>query len=113
MQRTPSRYRQDPGAAGKDLRAFRLVIGRTGHPTEDELRRELQFSVDLYRPKFDEEIPGDILTNTRILWRELWGKDIDVRQEIIAPALARRRAGYADDLPKVDYREELRRLSES
>ncbi len=97
----------------KDLRAFRLVIERTGHPTEDEFREELQAAVDLFRPNFDESVPGDITTNTRVLWLELWAKDIDVRKEIIAPALARIREGYAPDLARADYKAELRRLSES
>ena len=51
---------------------------------------------------------GDITTNTRVLWQELWGKEINVRAEIIAPALAARRDGY--DFPKMDYKAELRRL---
>ncbi len=92
--------------AEKDLQAFRLVIKRTGHPTEAELRRELQFAVDLFRPNFDEENVGDITANTRVLWQELWGKDIDVRKEIIRPALEARRDGY--DMPEADYRAELR-----
>jgi hypothetical protein len=92
----------------KDLRAFRLVIERTGHPTEDEMRYELQVAVDLYKPGFDEELVGDITTNTRVLWQELWGKDINVRQEIIAPAIERRNAGYADDIPRAKYGSELR-----
>ena len=98
--------------ADKDLAAFRLVIERTGHPTEEDMKRELQFAVDLYRPNFDEEMIGDITTNTRVLWQELWKKDIDVRREIIAPALARRREGYAPDLAREDYKAELRRLGE-
>lgn len=97
----------------KDRNAFRLVIEHTGHPTEDEMLTELQFAVDLYRPNFDEEVTGDITTNTRLLWRDFFGRDIDVRKEIIAPALARLRAGYAPDLPQMDYKAELRRLSES
>jgi hypothetical protein len=96
----------------KDLRAFRLVIARTGHPTEDELRRELQIAVDLYRPGFDEELVGDITIYTRVLWQELWGKEIDVRQEIIAPAVLRRNEGYADDIAREDYRSRLRDLGE-
>lgn len=96
----------------KDLRAYRLVIEKTGHPTEAEMRRELQGSVDLYRPNFDEELIGDITTNTAILWQELWGKSINVRQEIIAPALEARRKGYEPDLPRVDYKADLRRLAE-
>jgi hypothetical protein len=101
-----------PRLEDKDLRAYRLVIEKTGHPTEAEMRRELQESVDLYRPNFDEELIGDITTNTAILWQELWGKSINVRQEIIAPALEARRKGYEPDLPRVDYKAELRRLSE-
>ena len=94
----------------KDMQAFRLVIERTGHPTEDEMLYELQVAVDLYKPGFDEELVGDITTNTRVLWQELWGKDINVRQEIIAPAIERRNAGYADDIPRSKYRSELREM---
>ena len=97
----------------KDMRAFRLVIERTGHPTEEDMRRELQVAVDLFRPGFDEEMVGDITTNTRVLWQELWGKDINVRQEIIAPAIGLRNKGYADDIAREDYRGKLRELGES
>lgn len=31
----------------KDLEAFKLVIARTGHPTEEEFRKHLQKGVDL------------------------------------------------------------------
>lgn len=68
----------------KDLAAFKIVIEKTGHPTEEEFIRHLQKAVDLYRPKFDEESArGDMLMNTHILWRELWAKEIDVRARII------------------------------
>lgn len=97
----------------KDRRAFELVIERTGHPTEQEMLTELQYSVDLYRPNFDEEVTGDITTNTQVMWPEIFGRTIDVRKEIIAPALERRRRGYLDDLPKEDYKAELRRLGEA
>ena len=98
--------------AEKDLAAFRLTIARTGHPTEDEMRQELQASVDLYRPNFDEEMIGDITTNTAVLWQELWGKEINVRREIIAPALEARRAGYAPDVARREYKADLKRLGE-
>ena len=98
--------------ADKDLAAFRMVIERTGHPTEEEMRCELQAALDLFRPNFDEEMIGDITTNTRVLWNELWKKDINVRQEIIAPAVALRNEGYRQQMSEVDYRVELRRLAE-
>ena len=79
----------------KDLEAFKLVIAKTGHPTEDEFINHLQSAVDLYRPKFDEETArGDMLMNTKILWKELWKKEIDVRAAIIRPALERGRHDY-------------------
>ncbi len=77
----------------KDLAAFRRVIELTGHPTCDELKRELQNAVDLFRPSFDDESSNRYPENTRRLWRELFGAEIDLRAEIIAPALARRRVG--------------------
>lgn len=90
----------------KDLAAFRLVLDRTGHPTDAELVEELQAAVDLFRPNFDEEPGQDLATNCRRLWPLLYGREIDPRKEIIAPALAIRRKGY--DLPTRDYRQELR-----
>jgi len=81
----------------KDLNAFRLVVAKTGHPTEGEFLRHLQKAVDLYRPKFDEETQsGDMTVNTRILWRELWGRDIDPRAEIIRPAVERTNRAHSD-----------------
>ena len=74
----------------KDVEAFKLVIAKTGHPTEEEFTKHLQKAVDLYRPKFDEETArGDMFANTRALWKILWNKEVDVPAAIIRPALAR------------------------
>ena len=99
--------------ADKDLAAFRMVIARTGHPTEDEMRRELQAALDLFRPCFDEEMVGDITTNTRVLWNEIWGKDINVRAEIIAPAIALANEGYKPDIAQRRFSDEMEKLGES
>jgi hypothetical protein len=89
----------------KDLLAFRRVIDLTGHPTREEFLRELQNAVDLFRPAFDEESPNRYPENAVRLWRELWQTDLDLRRDIIAPALARRRAGYGETPP--DYKRAL------
>lgn len=97
----------------KDLNAFRLVTGKTGHPTEEEFARHLQLAVDLYRPKFDEESArGDMLMNTRVLWQTLWGKDIDVRARIIRPALERAEREYCEADPTLKSRLANLRLPE-
>ena len=90
----------------KDLNAFRAVIARTGHPTEAEWIAELQFAVDLFRPSFDEEQGHDMANNCRRLWPLIFGREMDPRAEIIAPALAIRKAGYGE--PTRDYKQELR-----
>jgi hypothetical protein len=89
----------------KDIRAFELVIKCTGHPTEAEFIRQLQSAVDLYRPKFDEEGSlGDMFNNTRLLWQTLWQKEIDVRAQIIRPALERQRHDYEEGDPALKTR---------
>jgi hypothetical protein len=94
----------------KDVKAFRLVRDKTGHPTEEEMIRELQGAVDLFRPGFDEEKGQDLKVTTRLLWQEFFGKEIDPVETIIKPALARRRAGHEKDVSATDHRAALRRL---
>ncbi len=88
--------------APKDLDAFRRVIAVTGHPTAEEMKRELQNAVDLFRPGFDEQSPNRYHENTRQLWRDVFGAEIEVREEIITPAVARRKLGYGE--PPPDYK---------
>ena len=97
----------------KDLKAFQLVREKTGHPTEEELIRELQNAVDLYLPSFDEAQGSDMKTTTRLLWRDFYGKDIDVAAAIIGPAQQRRRASYAKDQSSTDHKSALKNLGSS
>jgi hypothetical protein len=83
----------------KDLKAFERVIQISGHPTAEEFQRELQNAVDLFRPAFDEDSPNRYPENTRRLWREIFHAEIDLRRDIIEPAIARRRIGYGETPP--------------
>ncbi len=91
----------------KDLEAFRRTLELTGHPTPDELQRELQIAVDLFRPEFDESPPNCYPENTRKLWREVFQQDIDVREQIIEPAVAKRKMGFGEIPP--NYKAALNR----
>jgi len=89
----------------KDENAFERIRQLTGHPTSAELKLELQHAVDLFRPAFDEDSPNRYPENTRRLWREVFNEEIDVRREIIEPAIARRKQGYGEEPP--DYKRAL------
>jgi hypothetical protein len=97
---------------GTRAQAVRLLncTFRFPHPI-DILIAEPQMAVDLFRPGFDKENAADLANNTHRLWPLLYGREIDVRKEIIAPALAKRRAGY--DLPTRDYKRELKEAAAS
>jgi hypothetical protein len=86
----------------KDLKAFERVIQLTGHPSADELKVELQHAVDLFRPAFDDDSPNRYPENTRRLWRAIFDAEIDVRRDIIEPAIRRRRQSQAE--PPSDYK---------
>ncbi len=94
----------------KDLEAFRLVIRKTGHPTAAEFAKHMQLAVDLFRPNFDEERGSDYLTQTQVLWDEIFHDKIDVRAEIIRPALARRQAAYDADAGDPAWKDRLKNL---
>ena len=89
----------------KDLKAFERVIQLTGHPTAEEFKLELQSAVDLFRPGFEEDSPNRCPENTQRLWREIFHGEIDLRHDIIEPALSRRKQGYGE--PPPDYKSEL------
>jgi hypothetical protein len=86
----------------KALKAFQRVIQLTGQPTAAELLSELPMAVDLFRPAFEEDMPNRYPENTRHLWRDIYHAEIDVRREIIEPAMARRNRGYDEEPP--DYK---------
>ena len=89
----------------KDLKAFERVIQLSGHPTAAELQRELQNAVDLFRPAFDDDSPNRFPENTCRLWREIFHAEIDIRRDIVEPAIARRKQGYGELPP--DYKRTL------
>jgi hypothetical protein len=96
----------------KDIEAFRLVIRKTGEPTEAQFKNHLQLAVDLYRPSFDEEQPRDYVLQTQHLWAEVFGEMIDVHAEIIRPAVQRRNRQYEADSGEPADKERLKVLGD-
>ena len=99
-----------PRLAPKDLRAFKLVYELTGFPKEGDLLRALRSAVDLYRPPLPGEQPtGDVVANTRRVWRKLFAKEIKVQECIVQPALTMRAKAYGHEL--ADCKGQLSQLS--
>lgn len=81
----------------KDLKAFRLVIEKSGHPTEAEMVQELRECHEKFRPKFNGT-RSDYHRNTERLWPAIYGHAIDVSKTIVQPVLTELvAAGYEDD----------------
>jgi len=66
--------------------------------------------VVLYRPNFDEEAGADYTSQTRPVWQTIFGGEIEVRREVIAPALSRRFAQYEADAGNSALKDRLRRI---
>jgi hypothetical protein len=78
----------------KDFRAFELVRRVTNHPTEEEMLWALRLVFDIFRPSFDEEQASNVHGNVKQLWREFFGRDIDIPAQIIRPGVKQREESY-------------------
>jgi hypothetical protein len=87
----------------KDIRAFNLVLEKTGLPTQEQLIDELRASYDLFYFQMDGRKSG-LWENTEKLWPRVYGREIDVRAEVIQPVLDQMVATATTH----DYLEELR-----
>ena len=86
----------------KDIRAFQLVLEKTSRPSEEELIRELRASYDVFYYQKNGR-KSALWENTEKLWPRNFGREVDVRAEIIQPVfdqLAEAGAGsdYLEDL---------------
>lgn len=106
----------------KDLTAFKLMVEKTAHPTEKEFLEELRAANRLFnRREYNPEshLPrqhheSKIRENTCRLWRELWGRQVNINREILEPVereleeiIAIERPGIKESLvsglpPKID-----------
>jgi hypothetical protein len=87
----------------KDLKAFEAVRAKLNRPTEEELIAELRDSWDAFAVQRDGTKPA-LWENTEILWKQLFGRKIDVRKVILEPVLKQ----MAEALNTPDYIEEMR-----
>jgi hypothetical protein len=98
-------------AEAKDIEAFRVVIERTGHPTEAEF---IQLCIENYRdfeprlrttPSHLPEVvpPNDLRSNTVRLWQAIWGRSIDIDREITGPALQQLQTDWVDYDPALAH----------
>jgi hypothetical protein len=96
--------------AEKDVRAFRLVIDKTGHPSDAELIAELRVAPELFSfatmPLFGGS--GSFWANVEALWPQFFGRKIEVEKEILIPARDALREAY--DTP--DWRADLEKLAQ-
>src|SRR6266496_3384971 len=83
---------------------------KEANPTEAELLERLQRAIDFYRPAFEGEKRSDMAALTRRLWQELFGHDIDVREQIIRPVLRRQAEDWLLNAP--DHKARARELVE-
>lgn len=81
---------------------------KVANPTEEELIERLQRAIDFYRPAFEGEERTDMTAITRELWQELFGHDIDVREQIIRPVLRRQAEAWLWNAP--DHRARAQEL---
>ncbi len=87
----------------KDIRAFHLVLEKTGRPTEEELVSELRASYDIFYYQKDGR-KSALWENTEKVWPRIFGREIDVRAKIIQPVLD----SLAEAGANRDYLDELR-----
>jgi len=71
----------------KDLRAFNLVLVKSGHPTAEEMILELRDCFEKFRPELDGS-KSEFWKNVEKLWPLIYRSPIDVKSTILKPVLA-------------------------
>lgn len=70
----------------KDWRAIQLLRELTGGPEEAVLLRELRDAPDLFSLAFMPTSANSFRENVERLWRDLFGREIELNSEILIPA---------------------------